>query len=161
MFIETKACSCRARVRARADSSGCDRLLALLILGNSKSNHLGAQAGGQYESWDTAPECEHVLIRLAVIRVSSFLILGNSESNHLGAQGSFKAGGRSDSWAAAPECEHVLIRLAVIDYLREWRLIEMGEHVQKTLQRDIFARERELLNHVFYLSIFIYIYLAS
>lgn len=39
-------------------------------------------------------------------------------------------------------CERVLVRLALIDYLREWRLVEIGEHVQKTLQRDLFARER-------------------
>jgi len=45
---------------------------------------------------------------------------------------------------AAPslECSHVLARLAVIDYLRGWRLVEAGEHVRKSLSRDLFARER-------------------
>lgn len=52
------------------------------------------------------------------------------------------ADGALSAAAGGVRCERVLVRLAIIDYLRQWRLVEVGEHVQKTIQRDLFARER-------------------
>ena len=39
-------------------------------------------------------------------------------------------------------CVPVLVRVAVIDYLREWRLTEVAEHIHKTISRDLLAGER-------------------
>lgn len=50
--------------------------------------------------------------------------------------------GHGGSGGGGEMCTAVLVRLAVIDYLREWRLTERVEHMQKTLQRDLLAGER-------------------
>ena len=41
-----------------------------------------------------------------------------------------------------PLCVAVVAKLGVIDYLREFRMGEAFEHVQKSLRRDLFAGER-------------------
>lgn len=43
---------------------------------------------------------------------------------------------------AVAQCVPVMIRLSIIDYLREWSMAERMEHVQKTIMRDLIARER-------------------
>lgn len=39
-------------------------------------------------------------------------------------------------------CAPVLLRLSIIDYLREYRLVERMEHLQKSITRDLRAGER-------------------
>lgn len=48
--------------------------------------------------------------------------------------------GRSDG--RSDLCVPVLVRLSIIDYLREWRMTERVEHLQKSLTRDLLAGER-------------------
>ena len=47
-----------------------------------------------------------------------------------------------DGSSGAPLCLPVAVRLGIIDYLREFRMGEYLEHVQKSIQRDLFAGER-------------------
>ena len=51
-------------------------------------------------------------------------------------------GKKEEEEEAKQMCEAVVLRVGVIDYLRQWGVTEYVEHVQKTIARDIRARER-------------------
>ena len=51
------------------------------------------------------------------------------------------SGGNEDSSSLAEEpsdtCHAVVVRLAIIDFLRQWSRVELAEHLQKSLVRDL------------------------
>ncbi len=58
-----------------------------------------------------------------------------------GAKGGAAGEGVGEGEAAGGLCGSAVVRLALIDYLREWRLTEQMEHLQKSVTRDLVAGE--------------------
>mmetsp|Transcript_30674 Transcript_30674/g.93886 ORF Transcript_30674/g.93886 Transcript_30674/m.93886 type:complete len:556 (-) Transcript_30674:180-1847(-) len=143
--LDAKRARLVTRVTEGTDSSsgatrGADFMRVAGEVGHNQptSPVIGQRAAANPQSvlWESEGEVDEMSNTIAHSQMQTGALASVDVRSQLGSD-DFSDGSRT-----AMQCERVLVRLAIIDYLREWKLVEIGEHVQKTLQRDLFARER-------------------